>query len=220
MKIVIDPGHGGEDRANIGPTGYVEADGVLDIGLRLKEKLIKEGYEVLMTREDDKTVSLSSRTDMANEWQGELYLSLHTNAASTPKANGIETFHSYNGEWGDVFRQEAKNYATVLQGKLIKKTGRNDRGIKTRIINDPASPNYGKDYYYVIRTSKMPAVIVEMGFHTNPEEEALLKTEEYRETLADGIFESVKEVYPLINENVTCERKNIHVVIHGKEEVI
>lgn len=198
MRIVLDPGHGGTDRANRGPTGYVEADGVLDIGLRLKKLLIDDGYTVLMTRDKDETVELYQRSEWANQRQGQLFISLHTNAAADSTANGIETFHSYNGEWGSIFREEAKRVAEIIQRRLVQATGFRDRGIKTRLVSNNASAINNMDYYAVIRRSRMPALITEMGFHTNPNEEALLKTAGFRQKLADAIAAGVREAYPLI----------------------
>jgi len=197
MKIVIDPGHGGQDRYNRGPTGYVEADGVLDIGIRLRKLLEEAGYTIKMTRDTDETVSLYNRSEMANEWGGNLFLSLHTNAAATSSANGIEIFHSQNGLYGDQFYQESKKVAEIIQDELIEATGLKDRGTKTRLIKSTTSSIYGKDYYAVIRRTKMPSLIIEMGFHTNPEEEALLKTPEFRQKLAEAIAAGVKEAYPI-----------------------
>lgn len=201
MKIVLDPGHGGADRANRGPTGYIEADGVLDIALRLRTLLVNAGYEVLMTRDKDETVELYRRAEMANQWQGQLFLSLHTNAADST-ANGIETFHSFNGEWGRIFYEEAKRTAEVIQRRLIQATGWRDRGIKTRLVTNTSSAIYGKDYYAVIRRSRMPALITELGFHTNPNEEALLKTVGFRQKLAEALALGIQEAYP-VSKNLT-----------------
>ena len=197
MRIVLDPGHGGADRANRGPTGYTEADGVLDIALRLRSLLLNAGYEVMMTRDKDETVELYRRSEMANQWQGQLFLSLHTNAAAESAANGIETFHSFNGEWGSIFREEARRVAEIVQRNLVHATGLRDRGIKTRIVNNNNSSINNMDYYAVIRRSRMPALITEMGFHTNPNEEALLKTVGFRQKLTDALAKAIKEAYPI-----------------------
>ncbi len=186
MLIVLDPGHGGTSRANVGPTGYVEADGVLDIGLRLRD-LLTPYFAVRMTRQADITVELHDRTAMANELQADLFVSLHTNGGP-PEARGAEIFYSRNGEWGDIFHKEAKRVALHVQRELVAATGLFDRGIKTWLINSPGSPLHGKDYLAVIRRAKMPSLLVESGFHTNPQEEALLKTPQFRQKIAQGIF--------------------------------
>ncbi len=230
MKIVIDPGHGGQDRSNRGPTGYIEADGVLDIGLKLRKLLEDEGYLVKMTRERDDTVSLIKRAEIANSWQADLFLSLHTNAATSTSANGIETFHSYNGVDGSQHREEAQQVARIIQQHLVNITGFRDRGIKTRVVENTSSSNYGRDYYSVLRNTKMPALIIEMGFHTNFKEEALLKTNEFRQKLAEALFEGVKEVYPLSNnneqdnteikENENIIKSQMKVKMGGEEKVV
>src|SRR5690554_6686047 len=100
MRIVLNPGHGGKYRSNVGPTGYVEADGVLDIGLRLKALLQAHIVAtVYMTRETAKTLELYDRAELANKWNGDLYISLHTNAGGKA-AQGTEIYHTKRNEWG------------------------------------------------------------------------------------------------------------------------
>ena len=192
-KIAIDPGHGGEDRVNRGPTGYVEADGVLDIALRLK-RLLLDAFDVYLTRESDITVALNDRPAKANNWGADLLVSIHTNAAS-PEAQGVETWHSKNGEWGTVFQAEARQVALIVQEELVRATGLKDRGIKTRLVDRRDSPIYGLDYYAVIRRAKCPALIIEAGFHTNPLEEARLKTADFRQKVAEAIAAGLKKAY-------------------------
>ncbi len=195
MLIVLDPGHGGRSRANVGPTGYVEADGVLDIGLRLRD-LLTPHYDVFMTREADVTVGLYDRPAMANELGADLFVSLHTNAGAA-NVRGAETYHSRNGEWGSIFHDEAKRAAEQVQRELVKATGLIDRGTKTWLVNNPGSPIHGMDYLAVIRRAKMPALLVEAGFHSNLQDEALLKTPEFRQKIAEGIFKGIKAAYPV-----------------------
>jgi N-acetylmuramoyl-L-alanine amidase len=187
--IILDPGHGGADRANRGPTGYIEADGVLDIGLRLSKLLKAAGYTIHMTRTKDETVELACRGQLANQWKGNLFISLHTNAGGTG-AQGIETFHTMNNNWGTKDAVEAKRVAAIVQRHLVQATGWRDRGIKTRLGSN------GRDYYAVIRESNMPAVLPEMGFHTHPPEEAALKTAAFRQKLAEALFAAIQEAYP------------------------
>lgn len=192
-KICIDPGHGGTDRANRGPTGYVEADGVLDIAKRLRI-LLQPYFKVIMTREKDETVSLQRRSQIANEEKVDALISIHTNAGP-PEARGIESFYSFNGQWGSKFREAAQDLAYSIQRKLIEYTGLYNRGVKTRVVTDMKSSLWRQDYYSIIRESKCPVVLVEAGFHSNPQEEALLKTEEFRQKIAAAIAEGIMEVY-------------------------
>ena len=186
MNVFIDPGHGGSEKANRGPTGYVEANGVLDIALRLKP-LLQPHFDVKLSRETDITVPLYARSDMANAWGADILVSIHTNAAANPEAQGIEIFHSKIGEWGGRFEPEANWLATCALMFLCKETGRKNRGIKTRLVGATGSPIQGMDYYAILRRTGCPAIIVEAGFHTNPEEEALLKTPEFRQKIAEAI---------------------------------
>jgi N-acetylmuramoyl-L-alanine amidase len=190
MKVFIDPGHGGSEKANRGPTGYVEADGVLDIALKLKP-LLQRHFDVKLSRETDITVPLYARSDMANAWGADILVSIHTNAASNPEAQGIEIFHSKIGEWGGRFATEASHLAAYVLKFLVKETGRESRGIKTSLVRTPGSPIQGMDYYAVLRRTRCPAIIVEAGFHTNPEEEALLKTPEFRQKVAEAIAKGI-----------------------------
>jgi len=197
-RIVIDPGHGGTDRANRGPTGYIEADGVLDISLKLRKLLVDAGYTVMMTREKDETVALYKRAENANLWKGDLFISVHTNAAADQNAGGVETFHTLVNEWNNQAHQrEAKRVAEIVQRRLVSVTGLRNRGVKTRLINNAASVINGKDYYAVIRRSNMPALIVEVAFHSNRNEEALLKTDAFRTKAALSMFDAIKEAYPI-----------------------
>lgn len=199
LKICIDPGHGGTDRANRGPTGYVEADGVLDIAKRLRI-LLQPYFKVIMTREKDETVSLQHRSQIANEEKVDALISIHTNAGPL-EARGIESFYSFNGQWGSRYFEKAQELAGSIQKKLIEHTGLKNRGTKTRIIDNMNSPNWRKDYYSIIRESRCPVVLIEAGFHSNPQEESLLKTEEFRQKIALAIAEGVKEVFGIMDKN-------------------
>lgn len=192
LKVCIDPGHGGGDRSNRGPTGYVEADGVLDIALKLQTFLEKyNNIEVMMTRGVDTTVTLQSRVALANKANADIFISVHTNAFSSPAAEGIETFHSIIPAPGTG----GHKLASCIQEEICKATGLKSRGIKTRKGSD------GRDYYYVIKNTKMPAVIVECGFHTNFTEEKLLKTDEFRLKCAQGIGRGIIRCFDMPEPN-------------------
>lgn len=192
-KVFIDPGHGGNDRSNRGPTGYVEADGTLDLALRLKQVLVARGYQVMLSRETDLTVPLEQRPAAANQWGADVLLSIHTNS-NGPTAGGIETWFSRNGEWGEQFHLPAQDMARAVQQQLVLATGLRDRGAKARLVTREDSPIRGMDYYAVIRKARCPAVIVEVGFHSNPQEEALLKTKEFRQLAAAAIAQGLTAV--------------------------
>ena len=215
MKIVLNPGHGGKYRSNVGPTGYVEADGVLDIGLRLKALLQAHSTAtVYMTRETDKTLELYERAALANKWNGDLYISLHTNAG-VKTAQGAEIYHTKRNEWGTKDAAEAKRVAAIVQKHVVAKTGMVDRGIKTRTVTSKGSPIYGMDYYADIRLVNMPALLMETGFHSNPEEEAKLKTGSFRQLIAEGILEGLLEAYPAIKKPTEQPKGTLYRVQTG-----
>lgn len=169
--VVLDPGHGGSDP---GATyGKDEKWYNLDIALRL-EKLLKErGVNVRLTRTTDVFVGLDERAEMANEWGADVFISIHHNALMKAM-HGTMTFYyptSYKG----------KEYATIIHNDLIKNLGSNDLGIK--------SANF-----VVLKKTKMPAVLVEIGCLTNDEELAKLNTEEYRQKAAESLCESILKI--------------------------
>ena len=215
MRIVLNPGHGGKYRSNVGPTGYVEADGVLDIGLRLKALLqANSTATVYMTRETDKTLELYERAALANKWDGDLYISLHTNAGGKT-AQGTEIYHTKRNEWGTKHAAEAKRVAAIVQKHVVAKTGMVDRGIKTKTVTRKDSPIYDMDYYADTRLVNMPALLIETGFHSNPEEEAKLKTGSFRQLIAEGILAGLLEAYPAIKKPVEQPKGTLYRVQTG-----
>lgn len=163
MKKVTDPGHGGSDRSNRGPTGYVEADGNLQRALFLKEYC----KDMVLTRDRDMTLSLTARGQMARG--ADFFLSQHSDAVvGDPTVGGVTVF-------GSVDLPQDRAFGEALGKATAATMGINFRGYKIR-----ESKNYpGEDYYTVIDTAQdagCPHVfLIECGFHTNPKEEAILK---------------------------------------------
>ncbi len=186
-RIFIDPGHGGSDRYNRGPTGYVEADGALDIALKLRNKLQSVGFDVGMTRDKDATVALPARGKMAGQYKADLFLSIHSNAGSAV-ATGTEVYYSVN-------LPQTKAIAAKMSKAVANILGIPDRGAKVR-----ESQNYpGKDYYTVINTAQdtgVPRVfLIEVAFHSNPKEEALLKQSATREKVARALADVIADTF-------------------------
>jgi N-acetylmuramoyl-L-alanine amidase len=202
VRICLDPGHGGADRANRGPTGYVEADGVLDIARRLRTVLLARGIEVVMTRDADTTVSLSRRVAIAREQQADYLISIHTDAFSSPAAHGYTVFCSAHS-------QRSRELAEQIE-LAMRATQRHSRGVRTRTLPD------GRDYYHMIREASMPSVLVECGFHTNPEEEALLKTPEFRQLLAESVGNGVFAVADVTPDTVPIYLDNTLLPLPGR----
>ena len=160
--------------------------------------------QIKMSRETDETVPLYDRPKMGNEWGADCLVSIHTNAANDPKANGVETYHSEIGEWGGKFEPRAKWLAICVQRSLVKVTKLHDRGFKTRLVTTSGSPIQGMDYYAVLRRANCPAIIVEVGFHTNPIEENLLKNSDFRQRAAEAIAEGLLEHLRYEGYGVKC----------------
>lgn len=180
VKIGIDPGHGGTDRSNVGPTGYIEADGALDIALVCRDELVRAGYDVVMTRERDETLSLTERANIFNRAGVDLAVSIHTNAAM-PGVRGIETIHS-------IYKGAGQELACVIANRLQVDLNLPLR----RVFSRESETKVGKDYYGIIRLTRMPCVIVEVEFHSNPDAERLLKEDWFRQkagiSIANGII--------------------------------
>lgn len=204
MLICLDPGHGGNDRANRGPTGYVEADGVLDIALRARPLLRAAGLGVMLTRERDLTLSLATRTKLVLTQKADIFVSIHTDAFSDPSAMGCTVFYGARDPL-------SKKLAAAIE-KELRLMGRPSRGIKTRLLAN------GRDYYHVIRETDMPAVLVECAFHTNPAEEALLKTDSFRQLLATAIAGGIKTYHEesMPRQFDPAEPEAIPVFLDGK----
>lgn len=180
--IGLDPGHGGSDKYNVGPTGYVEAEAVLEMALACREELLKKGYKVFLTRYQDQSLSIKQRANLLNRAGVDLVVSIHTNAAANHNIRGGEAIHSIRGGRG-------KHLAEMLLQHLVK-----DLQIpKRRIYSRKSGVHPNIDYYGIIRRTKMTCVILEVEFHTNPVAEALLKNAVFRRkagrAIAHGIID-------------------------------
>ncbi|MDI6707049.1 MAG: N-acetylmuramoyl-L-alanine amidase family protein [Bacillota bacterium] len=185
MLVVIDPGHGGQDPGATTKDGVQEKDLNLDVALRLKGILEGMGFRTLMTRQDDTFVDLYGRAEIANEANADLYMSVHFNAHTSTSIYGVEILY-YPSSKNELDNRDNYTYAKIIQEELLKELKTVDRGL------DP------RDKLVVIRETKMPAVIAELGFLTNSSEKALITTEAYRQkcaqALANGIKRYVDEV--------------------------
>ena len=180
VHILIDPGHGGRDSGTISASQKMEKDYALAASLKLKEDLQNMGYVVYMTRESDTYPELMARANMANSLKVDIFISMHANSADPNRtANGIEVWYSGVGKVGEYSSLENKLAATVNK-TLIKATGAVDRGIKTA-------------RHVVTANSKMTAILVEAGFLSNPVEEALLFTDNYRAVIARAVAVGVND---------------------------
>ena len=216
-RIVLDPGHGGQDPGALGRRGTREKVVVIDVARRLKKKLEKQGFEVIMARDSDQFVSLADRSKCGNSHKADLFVSIHANWSPNRAACGLETYFlseaktdweravaarenasSQAGDSGSVldaggdvgliladlaqneYLVESSELAGWIQEKTVSYARIKDRGVR-------------QANFYVLRNNFMPAVLVECGFLSNRSEEKLLREDDHRERLAEGISRGIVE---------------------------
>ncbi len=222
--IVLDPGHGGRDPGAVGPSGLAEKDVVLDIALRLRKMLEKRlGYRVLLTRGDDRFVPLEERARIANGQAADLFVSIHANASPRADVRGSEMY--LLGPSSDPRAEETaarENFEPGRSGEetqrvvdlLLKDLSRMKRmddsltfahTLQRSFVSDLSAP-YGvtdlgvkRAPFYVLINAEMPSVLAEVGFITNPREEARLAQKSYRRAAAEALFKGIRRY--LVNES-------------------
>ncbi|HWB82901.1 MAG TPA: N-acetylmuramoyl-L-alanine amidase [Bryobacteraceae bacterium] len=213
-RVVIDPGHGGHDQGTEGPKGLLEKDVVLDVSQRLG-KLIESrmGAEVIYTRTDDTFIPLEARTALANDKKADLFISIHANSSSIPRINGVETYYLNFTDSQDALdvaaRENASSQKSIFELRdIIQKITLHDKAEESREFasrvqaslaafsarNAPSAKNRGvkKAPFVVLIGATMPSVLAEIGFLSNPKEEALLKRPDYRQKLAEALYRGLE----------------------------
>ena len=170
MKVCIDAGHGGTDPGAAAgrPDPLVEKSFTLALARVLDNELVRRGHRVIMTRRSDRTLSLEARAAFANRFRAEVFVSLHANAASDPRAQGMEVFHFPGSTVG------ARAARAVLGTMLATFPGHLDRGVKS-------AP------FVVLRETRMPAILVECEFLTHTTQRRFLRRRSTRNGLARAI---------------------------------
>jgi len=222
--IVLDPGHGGVETGAIGPTGLEEKDLTLDLARRLKVLLERQGVTVVLTRDEDRVLPLDDRTAIANHNRAILFISIHLNASKRKSAVGAETYFLATAATDDEARTlaglenkayespdaaatpatsaaapdaglelilwdlaqnsflvESSRLAEAIQAELNTATGVRDRGVRQ-------AP------FRVLMGATMPAILIEAGFISNPEEEARFKDDAYKDKVAEAIARAVASI--------------------------
>ncbi|GIO30990.1 MULTISPECIES: N-acetylmuramoyl-L-alanine amidase family protein [Paenibacillus] len=170
--VVIDAGHGAHDPGTTGITGKKEKDFNLAMALKVGKVLQQDpNIDVVLTRSDDTFLELKDRAKIANDLKADVFVSIHGNSAGSSAASGSETYYQ---------RDASKSLANVLNKYLAKTTGLPDRGVR-----------YGN--FHVIRETKMPAVLLEVGYLSNKNDEAALFSESFQQRVAQGIADGIKE---------------------------
>ena len=197
VKIFLDPGHGGEDRKNRSLSGkIVEADVNLRVALYLREYLEDAGADVLMSRESDETIDLESRSQMANESDADIFISIHHNAPG----NDIDYwsnytsayYHGIDGEY--EFEPFEKRLAMYIERDLAY-VMRNSGGLGSFDGTYSDYIIYPGEGFSVLRETKIPAVLIECAFHTSRLEERRLAIPAFNQIQAWGIFRGIGKFF-------------------------
>jgi N-acetylmuramoyl-L-alanine amidase len=213
-RIVIDPGHGGQDPGAKGKS-IDESELVLDIALRV-EKLLEKmpGVEVILTRRTDEYVPLQERTAIANRVEADLFLSIHANASPNASASGIETYFlnfatnmsaasvaarenaasgQAMGALPDLLKQialnnkldESRDFATTVQAAMIERLRKSNKSVKDLGVKQAP--------FVVLIGAAMPSVLAEISFVTNAQEARLLRGSAYRQRIAEALVGAISK---------------------------
>ena len=186
-KIVLDPGHGGNDSGAIGPTGIMEKSVALRVANEAKRLLVAQGAVVLMTRETDTEVSpkgakasdieeLQARCDVANQNNADIFISIHMDSFSNGAAKGTTGYYYSLGS------PKSRDLADKVRSGVIDQIGTQSRG--TQSCN-----------FYVVKHTDMPATLVELAFISNDAEEKLMDSEDGIKKAAQGIVDGIADFF-------------------------
>jgi N-acetylmuramoyl-L-alanine amidase len=224
--VVLDAGHGGRDPGAVAAWG-TEAEIVLAVTLKLKALLEAQGVHVILTRDNDTYLSLPQRSTFATTDRN-LFVSLHANAADNRSANGIETWvfgqpldpklielailENGGGDVGATRTAEAAAVAGDIAGDILRETQLNNsmalaNVVQSRLVGATGAADRGvrRNLFYVIRNSRIPAILVEIGFVSHAEEGRRLTDDRYQQTIATALSEGILEF--LENGGIVAERR-------------
>jgi N-acetylmuramoyl-L-alanine amidase len=214
-KILLDPGHGGQDPGAIGRLGTEEKTIVLDIARRVRNHLLKKGFEVSLTREGDDYVTLAERAEKAVQSGADIFVSIHANWAENKAASGLETYFLSEAktDWeravaareNQIFERELTSplinkddpvsliLADLAQNEFLFESSELAARVQESALRLTAANDRGvrQANFYVLRNIFMPAILVECGFLSNRNEEKLLRSPESREKIACSIANGI-----------------------------
>jgi N-acetylmuramoyl-L-alanine amidase len=212
--IVIDPGHGGKEVGAVGPKGLMEKDVTLSVARKLAAALqSKVGARVVLTREDDSVVSLDQRTAIANQYQADLFLSIHMNAAVVTNARGSETYFLSLDASDEVARRAAETENStagassagsadlkmilwdLAHQEYVQESSRFAQAIQEEMNAATSVQNRGVKQapFKVLVGATMPAALVEVGFISNPEEEGKLQSDSFQSLMVEALTRAVQK---------------------------
>jgi N-acetylmuramoyl-L-alanine amidase len=211
-RVVIDAGHGGDDPGATSASGLTEKAVTLDIAQRLRSVLGGRGFEVVMTRDTDATVSLKERAAIAQAQRGDVLVSIHLNSFEQAGIGGIETYYVGPNESGeldafaerenqnagysladlrtllervfaDALRDESRRLARAVQEALVRSARKTDPRIANRGVKTAS--------FVVLAAAEMPSILAEVSFLSNAADASRLHTTEYRQQIAEALASGV-----------------------------
>ncbi|MDD5465004.1 MAG: N-acetylmuramoyl-L-alanine amidase [Candidatus Omnitrophica bacterium] len=215
-RVVIDAGHGGNDPGAIGRSGLREKDINLDIAKRLSSLLKEEGVQTALTRSTDRFIPLSSRVSIANRSGADLFISVHSNAARSRSLSGFEVYYvapsvsdakraaltarSASLNLKDAaFASSSQDLRTIVWDMIYANSRAESIALShslCRIMDSCIDANIlgvKNARFQVLKGIRMPGILIEVGFVSNLNEERLLRTAAYRQKLAEGIVEGLRD---------------------------
>jgi N-acetylmuramoyl-L-alanine amidase len=217
-NIIIDPGHGGKDPGAVGPNGTCEKDVVLDISRHLAKILLDKGLTAKMTRYDDRFVPLAERTKFANSNRGDLFLSIHCNSSKIRSARGTEAYFLSPARTESAvevalcensvaqLEDNAAQYQDLTEENYILLTMATSQYQKDsekfahlafrEIAHDTPLPERWVDQagFYVLIGASMPAILCEVGYLSNLDDEKFLSSKRGRQKIAEALARSILEL--------------------------
>ncbi|MEM8961589.1 MAG: N-acetylmuramoyl-L-alanine amidase [Acidobacteriota bacterium] len=221
-RVVVDPGHGGHDSGTVtvGGPELLEKDLALDIGLRLRDRLVEAEFDVIMTRGVDRFISLRERAAIANTSRADLFISIHLNWIVTREVRGVETYYLgptddprlvalarrenqdsgysladmrslLDGIYADVRQDESRQLAQRVQRSLLRAMLRHDPDLDDRGVK--TAP------FVVLTATEMPAILAEVSCLSNREEAERLTRPQYRDSIADALFRGIQSYADAVN---------------------
>jgi N-acetylmuramoyl-L-alanine amidase len=229
-RVILDPGHGGHDHGTTGPGGLAEKELVLDVALRLGALLEQRlGTEVVFTRSDDTFLPLGARTRLANQRDGDLFLSIHANASRDPLARGVETYFLNLTPSRDAMevaqRENATSEYTLAElNDIIRKIAMNDKLRESqefaRFVQSSlqvhAEKTSGRVFnrgvkkapFVVLIGAQMPSILAEIGFLSNAKEESRMKQGDYRQKLAEALYSGIAKYVATLSRSQVAQARD------------
>ncbi|MDE0330837.1 MAG: N-acetylmuramoyl-L-alanine amidase [Nitrospinae bacterium] len=215
-RIVLDPGHGGKDPGAVGIAGLREKRVALDIALRTRRVLrrVLPGNRVYLTRTTDRYISLSDRTTFANEYDADIFVSIHANSARSRRVHGIETYLLSEASSRRALKLAARESGTTIARMTDLQKILNDLGLRSKVAESQQlaqrvqqamlsrlRPSYRgvrnlgvkRGPFYVLLGAQMPSILVEVAFISNRREARRMNSPKYRQALAEGIARGIMQ---------------------------